>query len=119
MKPFPVHGIDPMACPHWGSKMKAAAFVEPHQAEVIGKILRHTPRPVLRLGRGQILAPGSRGVPGGRAPHRRRGGRDVQPTLGLRKVDPVQLAALRLHEPRLRLRPRLQAQRGHPLPLER
>ena len=32
---------DPLTCPRCGSEMKVIAFIEPHQDEVIEKILRH------------------------------------------------------------------------------
>ena len=47
-----VYEVDPLACPHCGGMMKVVAFIEPPQADVIEKILRHcglwhpsTPRP--------------------------------------------------------------------------
>ncbi len=47
-----VYEIDPLSCPHCGGQMKVIAFIEPPQADVIEKILRHcglwrpsTPRP--------------------------------------------------------------------------
>ena len=36
-----VYEIDPLSCPHCGSEMKVVAFIEPPQAQVIEKILRH------------------------------------------------------------------------------
>jgi ribosomal protein S27E len=36
-----VYEIDPLACPECGSQMKVVAFIEPPQADVIEKILRH------------------------------------------------------------------------------
>ena len=36
-----VYEVDPLACPHCGGQMKVVAFMEPLQAEVIEKILRH------------------------------------------------------------------------------
>jgi len=36
-----VYEIDPMVCPRCGTEMKVVAFIEPHQDEVIEKILRH------------------------------------------------------------------------------
>ena len=36
-----VYEVDPLACPHCGGQMKVVAFIEPPQAEVIEKILRH------------------------------------------------------------------------------
>jgi hypothetical protein len=36
-----VYEIDPLACPECGGQMKVVAFVEPPQADVIEKILRH------------------------------------------------------------------------------
>lgn len=33
--------MDPLACPKCGSQMKVVAFIEPPQADVIEKILRH------------------------------------------------------------------------------
>jgi len=36
-----VYEIDPLACPNCGGTMKVVAFLEPPQADVIEKILRH------------------------------------------------------------------------------
>ena len=36
-----VYEIDPLACPNCGGTMKGVAFLEPPQADVIEKILRH------------------------------------------------------------------------------
>ncbi len=36
-----VYEIDPLACPECGGQMKAVAFIEPPQGDVIEKILRH------------------------------------------------------------------------------
>jgi hypothetical protein len=36
-----VYEIDPLACPKCGAEMTVVAFIEPPQAEVIEKILRH------------------------------------------------------------------------------
>ena len=36
-----VYEVDPLACPQCGGVMKVVAFIEPPQAEVIEKILRH------------------------------------------------------------------------------
>jgi len=36
-----VYEIDPLACPECGGQMKVIAFIEPPQADVIEKILRH------------------------------------------------------------------------------
>ena len=36
-----VYEVDPLSCPHCGGEMKVVAFIEPPQAEVIEKILRH------------------------------------------------------------------------------
>ena len=36
-----VYEIDPLACPECGGPMKVVAFIEPPQADVIEKILRH------------------------------------------------------------------------------
>jgi len=36
-----VYEIDPLACPQCGGTMKEIAFIEPPQADVIEKILRH------------------------------------------------------------------------------
>jgi len=36
-----VYEVDPLACPHCGGEMKVVAFIEPPQAEVIERILRH------------------------------------------------------------------------------
>jgi len=36
-----VYEVDPLACPKCGGLMKVVAFIEPPQAEVIEKILRH------------------------------------------------------------------------------
>jgi hypothetical protein len=36
-----VYEADPLTCPRCGSEMKVIAFIEPHQDEVIEKILRH------------------------------------------------------------------------------
>jgi hypothetical protein len=36
-----VYEVDPLACPECGGVMKVAAFIEPSQADVIDKILRH------------------------------------------------------------------------------
>jgi hypothetical protein len=36
-----VYEVDPLACPKCGAEMKVIAFIEPPQAEVIEKILRH------------------------------------------------------------------------------
>jgi len=36
-----VYEIDPLACPECGGQMKVVAFIEPPQADVIEKILRH------------------------------------------------------------------------------
>ena len=33
--------VDPLSCPVCGSQMEVVAFIEPPQAEVIEKILRH------------------------------------------------------------------------------
>jgi len=36
-----VYEVDPLACPTCGGRLKVLAFIEPPQAEVIEKILRH------------------------------------------------------------------------------
>ena len=36
-----VYEIDPLICPRCSGQMKVVAFIEPPQAEVIEKILRH------------------------------------------------------------------------------
>jgi hypothetical protein len=36
-----VYEIDPLSCPKCGGRLKVIAFIEPPQAEVIEKILRH------------------------------------------------------------------------------
>jgi hypothetical protein len=36
-----IYEVDPLACPKCGGVMKVVAFIEPTQAEVIEKILRH------------------------------------------------------------------------------
>ena len=36
-----VYEVDPLSCPQCGGVMKVVAFIEPPQAEVIEKILRH------------------------------------------------------------------------------
>jgi hypothetical protein len=36
-----VYETDPLACPHCGSQMKVVSFIEPPQADVIEKIMRH------------------------------------------------------------------------------
>jgi hypothetical protein len=36
-----VYEFDPLACPECGGVMKVVAFIEPPQADVIEKILRH------------------------------------------------------------------------------
>jgi len=36
-----VYEIDPLECPNCGGQMKVIAFIEPPQADVIEKILRH------------------------------------------------------------------------------
>jgi hypothetical protein len=36
-----VYEIDPLACPRCSGQMKVVAFLEPPQADVIEKILRH------------------------------------------------------------------------------
>ena len=36
-----VYEIDPLSCPECGGQMAVVAFIEPPQAEVIEKILRH------------------------------------------------------------------------------
>ncbi len=47
-----IYEVDPLACPKCGGEMKVVAFIEPPQADVIEKIMRHcglwqahTPRP--------------------------------------------------------------------------
>ena len=36
-----VYEVDPLSCPRCGTEMKVVAFIEPHQDEVIERILRH------------------------------------------------------------------------------
>jgi hypothetical protein len=36
-----IYEVDPMTCPQCGGEMKVVAFIEPPQAQVIEKILKH------------------------------------------------------------------------------
>ena len=36
-----VFEVDPLECPHCGSRMKVVCFIERHQRDVVEKILRH------------------------------------------------------------------------------
>jgi hypothetical protein len=47
-----IYEVDPLSCPKCGGEMKVVAFIEPPQADLIEKIMRHcglcqpsTPRP--------------------------------------------------------------------------